>query len=189
MEYTLEERAKRIIEDCLVATADDPIIIFQDIANKDYIRIHGPEHHILDGACMLTAFNNAGGKIELAEMLEKLMCEGLRMPAGACGLWGVCGASSSVGVALWLIDRTREAEATVLWGTRMGATSKAINRMGEIGGPRCCKRDAFISMAEAVKYINENFDVKLPETNVKCGFFGRNEQCIKSRCPYHPEVI
>ena len=32
-----------------------------NIANKDFIRIHEPEHHILDGASLLTAFYNACG--------------------------------------------------------------------------------------------------------------------------------
>ena len=27
---------------------------------KDYISIHGPEHHVLDGSCFLTALHNAG---------------------------------------------------------------------------------------------------------------------------------
>lgn len=71
MEYTMQDRARFIVEDCLKITTNDPIKIFREIANKDYVRIHGPEHHILDGACILTAFYNAGGKINLGESLEK----------------------------------------------------------------------------------------------------------------------
>ena len=39
------------------------------------------------------------------EALEKLFHEGLRMPGAMCGLWGVCGAVTSVGsIAIRKID-------------------------------------------------------------------------------------
>ena len=56
MEYAMDERCERIIKECLLLKTNNPIKIFRTIANKDYVRIHGPEHHILDGACILTAF-------------------------------------------------------------------------------------------------------------------------------------
>ena len=40
-------------------------VIFKQIAEKEYISIHGPEHHILDGASLLVAYKNAGGEIDL----------------------------------------------------------------------------------------------------------------------------
>ena len=73
MEYTLEERGQKIIEQCLLSTSKNPIEIFQFIAKNDYIRIHGPEHHILDGAALLTAFYHAGGQIDLEASLHELM--------------------------------------------------------------------------------------------------------------------
>ena len=54
MDYTLDERGKKIIEECLSIDSKNPIDIFKSIASKDYIRIHGPEHHILDGTGPLT---------------------------------------------------------------------------------------------------------------------------------------
>ena len=61
----MEERAKKIIEACLQENSKNPIEIFNKIAQMDFVRIHGPEHHILDGAALLTAFYKAGGKINL----------------------------------------------------------------------------------------------------------------------------
>ena len=61
----MEERTKKIIDACMQERSKNPIEIFNHIAQKDFIRIHGPEHHILDGACILTAFYNAGGQIDL----------------------------------------------------------------------------------------------------------------------------
>ena len=72
------------------------------------------------------------------------------------------------------------------WGRHMRYTSTALKRIGEIDGPRCCKRDALAAFEAAVTFINENFDVRLSISPVVCGYCGRNAQCIGSRCPYHP---
>lgn len=80
--------------------------IFEHMASHDYIRMHGLEHHILDGACLLVAFKNAGGTINLQESLLKLKEQGLKMPGAICGLWGVCGAVTSVG-AVYLLSMGR----------------------------------------------------------------------------------
>ena len=88
MEYSMDARIKYIIDACLRAEGTDPMAIFNKIALGAEIRMHGPEHHILDGACVLTAFHNAGGTIDLKSSLERLAAEGLRMPGAACGLCG-----------------------------------------------------------------------------------------------------
>ena len=103
---TTQEKARLIIQDIVSEKGNNPVRIFKNIAKKEYISIHGPEHHILDGASILVAFHNAGGKLDLNKSLEKLFGEGLRMPGAMCGLWGVCGAITSVGAALAIIDGT-----------------------------------------------------------------------------------
>ena len=60
---TIEEKSNKIIEAVRCEEGTNPIRMFKKIAKKDYISIHGPEHHILDGACLLMAFYNAGGKL------------------------------------------------------------------------------------------------------------------------------
>ena len=86
------EKGRSIIEACKRETSRDPFEVFFHVAANPFVPMHGPEHHILDGACVLTAFCNAGGKTDLNEALERLLQEGVRMPGAACGLWGVCGA-------------------------------------------------------------------------------------------------
>jgi len=185
MEYTLEERGQLIIEDCMKLHSTNPVQIFITLTNKDYMRIHGPEHHVLDGASILTAFFHAGGKIDLRQALEKLMAEGLRMPGATCGLWGVCGAVTSIGAALAIIDGTGPLSEDGTWGKHMEFTSKALGELARVNGPRCCKRDAFLAFEEAIKFINENYSVELTTQRVTCGFSKRNDQCIKGRCPFY----
>ncbi len=184
MQYTLQEKCNKIIEACLRINSKDPVEIFTEIAKQDFIAIHGPEHHILDGAALLTAFSHAGGEIELKSALEELMKRGLTMPGAACGLWGVCGAVSSMGAALSIIDKTGPLTTDETWGKHMAFTSKALGELAAVGGPRCCKRDAFLSYKQAIKYLNENFDVEIPETEIVCEFHDENQQCIGERCPF-----
>ncbi|MBP3383863.1 MAG: hypothetical protein J6M22_00180 [Firmicutes bacterium] len=68
----------------------------------------------------------------------------------------------------------------------MEFTSAALAGLAKTGGPRCCKRDAYISFETAVRHINENYDVELKISDVRCGFSEKNAQCIKDRCPYFP---
>ena len=182
---TTEEKAKLIISDIQKEKGCSPVRIFKNMANKEYINLHGPEHHILDGACLLTAFYNAGGKIDLNTSLNKLMNEGLRMPGAMCGLWGICGAITSIGSALAIIDGTGPLTADGSWGEHMAFTSKAIGELGEINGPRCCKRDAMIAFKHAVEYVNTHYNVHLDYEKQECDFSAMNAQCIKEKCPFY----
>ena len=67
-EMTLEEKERLIIRDIKEETGINPIKIFKTIAHKDYISMHGPEHHMLDGASLLVAYKNAGNKIDIDEV-------------------------------------------------------------------------------------------------------------------------
>lgn len=182
---TLEEKARSIIRDIRHERGNDPAAIFRNIAKKDYISIHGPEHHVLDGACILTAFYNAGGNIDLDRSLEKLLAEGLRMPGAMCGLWGVCGAVTSIGAALAIIDGTGPLSGDGSWGAHMSFTAAAISELGSINGPRCCKRDAMTAFKNAVEYINTHYDIHLAYEDQACGYSERNQQCIRERCPFY----
>lgn len=181
----MEDRATKIIEACICEKSKNPIEIFNHIAQMDFVRMHGPEHHVLDGAALLTAFYNAGGEIDLQAALDELMKRGLQMPGATCGMWGVCGAVSSMGAALSIIDKTSPLSTDASWGRHMELTSKALGSLAEVGGPRCCKRDAFLSFQKAIGYINENYNLKLESEKIECSFSEQNEQCIKERCPFY----
>jgi len=185
----MENRAKKIIEQCLLEKSTNPVEIFINIANMDFVRIHGPEHHVLDGAALLTAFYNAGGKIDLQESLNEIVRRGLQMPGATCGMWGVCGAVSSLGAALSIIEGTGPLSTDDSWGNHMLFTSNALKRLSQIGGPRCCKRDAYLSFEEAIQYCNDHFDVHMNENSITCSFSDKNEQCIQNRCPFYQKSV
>ena len=129
----MEERTKKIIDACMQETGKNPIELFNNVAHKDFVRIHGPEHHVLDGAALLTAFYNAGAHIDLQNSLMELMRRGLQMPGATCGMGGVCGAVSSMGAALSINDGTGPLSSDDSWGKHMEFTSKALCSLSEVG--------------------------------------------------------
>lgn len=181
---TVNEKAELIVEDIKKEVGTNPVRIFYNMAKKEYVSIHGPEHHVLDGASLLVAYKNAGGVIDIDRALEQLMAEGLRMPGAMCGLWGICGAVTSIGAALAIIDGTGPLSTDGTWGNHMQFVSKAIGELGEINGPRCCKRDAMIAFKNGIEYVNQHYNVTLQYEHMKCEFSDLNAQCIKERCPF-----
>lgn len=55
-----------IMAGCRESGSRDPIAILQTLMNDPFIYMHGPEHHVLVGAALLTAYANSGGQVELA---------------------------------------------------------------------------------------------------------------------------
>lgn len=63
-------------------------------------------------------------------------------------------------------------------------TARSLGAIGEIGGPRCCKRDSFLSILSAVGFVRENFGVEMETSDVVCRYSTQNNQCIGKRCPF-----
>lgn len=184
IDLTLEEKGRKIIQDIKKETGVSPVRLFKHMAKKDYISMHGPEHHVLDGASLLVAYHNAGKAIDLDRSLEKLLKEGLRMPGAMCGLWGVCGAVTSIGAALAIIDETGPLSTDGTWGEHMSFTAKAIDALGSVNGPRCCKRDAMLAFKYGVEYVNDHYAAGFEYEEQQCEFSEMNAQCIRQRCPF-----
>ena len=107
----------------------DPIKIIKNLMNKDFINIHGPEHHFLDGASFLVALHNNGLNINLEEALDKLKERTIKMPGEMCGFWGICGSVASLGACLSIIDENGPLSNDVSYSKHMDFTSKLINKM------------------------------------------------------------
>ena len=172
-----------IIGMCLEETSRNPIHIIKRMMDLPFCHMHGPEHHVMVGAALLTAYRNAGGQIDLSAALMEMMKRGKSVPGGACGFWGACGAGLSSGMFVSIISgSTPLSEQPFALGHKM--TAKSLGRIGEIGGPRCCKRDSFLSILSAVDFVKENFGLEMEATEPVCTYAGQNNQCIGKRCPF-----
>ena len=188
MDYTLEEKYKLIKDDILKQDSKNPIDIVKNIMNKDYINMHGPEHHFLDGSAFLMAYKNAGGDIDINNALEKLKERTIKMPGAMCGYWGVCGSVSSIGACLSIINRTGPLTNNSYYKDNMEYTSSVINKMSKIGGPRCCKRNAYLSLSNGVNFVKEKYNVEMELDKIECDFSCKNIDCIKEACPFYKIV-
>ncbi len=182
--YSLDEKYSLIKSEILKTKSKNPIEILTGVMDKDFIDIHGPEHHFLDGAAFLVAFYNAGGDIDIDSALNDLLARALKMPGAMCGQWGVCGAVASLGAALAVINHTGPLSDNDYYKDNMEFTASTLLIMSKIGGPRCCKRNAFISISSAVKFIAKKYGVQMETSAVQCRYRGKNAQCIQTRCPY-----
>lgn len=180
----MQEKYEFIKKECLKSVTTDPIKLIFDIMQTDYINIHGPEHHILDGSCFLTAMHNAGVKFDLEAALDEMIVRGQKMPGAICGQWGVCGSSASVGAALAILHETGPLSNNQYYKDNLNYVSKALEKIAQVGGPRCCKRNAFLSLLTAIDFVKEQYGVKLETHEVSCIFSEENAQCLKTKCPF-----
>ena len=172
-----------IVELCLRETACDPIAIVERMMALPSCHMHGPEHHVMVGAALLTAYHNAGGDIALSDALMEMLRRGKSVPGGACGFWGACGAGISTGMFVSIISgSTPLTDEPFALSHKM--TAAALGQIGEIGGPRCCKRDSFLSILTAIDFVKEHFGIALQKPEVVCRYAAQNNQCIGKRCPF-----
>lgn len=135
------------------------------------------------GCALLAAYKNAGGEIELDKALSEMMNRGKSVPGGACGFWGACGAGISAGMFVSIVTHATPL-TTDSWGLSNQMTAKALDAIGTIGGPRCCKRDSYLATLAAIDFAKEHFSVEMEKQTIVCTHSAHNNQCIGSRCPF-----
>jgi hypothetical protein len=182
--------AMDIIEEyCQNTMALNPIDMANTIMQHPSVKMHGPEHHFLVPAVLLAAYYNLNDSHNiLADKLQKARKRAEKVPGGFCGTHGNCGAGVGSGIFISLIT-----EATPLstkeWQLSNMMTAKSLMSIAECGGPRCCKRDTYLSLTEAVKFLKEQMDSVIPlDTNIKCNFSEFNNECLKEVCPFYKGI-
>ena len=133
------------------------------------------------GAALLTAYKNAGGKLDLSKALHEMYRRGKEVPGGACGFWGACGAGISAGQFMAIATASTPLAAEP-WGMSNRMTAKALESIGQNGGPRCCKRNSYLSILAAIDFTAEHLDVHMEKTMPVCTRSRQNNQCIGKRC-------
>lgn len=170
---------------CLKSKKTDPISLAVEIMRSPAIKMHGPEHHFLVPAVLFTCINNKYHTIdnleEKIELARSIAHE--RVPICSLDL-KMCGAAIGTGVFLELytnLDTRLEDE----WSLPNQMIAKSLKRIGEIEGPRCCKRDCYISLQEAVDFLYEKYAIELPKSEAKCTFSLRNNSCLRDDCQFY----
>ena len=168
---------------CLEETSQNPIAILENMMAMPFCHMHGPEHHVMVGAALLTAYKNSGGEIDLPKALHEMYRRGKAVPGGACGFWGACGAGISAGQFLAIATASTPLEKGP-WGLSNQMTAKALDSIGKNGGPRCCKRDSYLAILAAIDFVAEHLGVHMEKSAPVCMRSRQNNQCIGKRCPF-----
>lgn len=168
---------------CLHETSKNPIVIMNKMMDLPFCHMHGPEHHIMVGSALLTAYKNAGGDIDLPKALIEMKNRGQKVPGGSCGFWGACGAGISTGMFISIISNsTPLANEPFALSNQM--TARSLQVIGKVGGPRCCKRDSYLSLLQAIDFVNRHFGIEMEKERILCQYSPKNNQCIGTRCPF-----
>ena len=99
---------------------------------------------------------------------------------------GLCPKCRIDGEIVSLMDAVLTPADTIMLAKEIAGKQFAeIEEIGELGGPRCCKRSSFISILNAIDFAEEHLGVKMKKSEVNCTFSGPNNQCIGERCPFY----
>ncbi|NLY20721.1 MAG: SAM-dependent methyltransferase [Tissierellia bacterium] len=170
-----------IVKYCLNSTEVNPLILASELMKLPNIPMHGPIHHLIFPATLLTAHANRYGRDSLEQWLIEADKRSSHIPGATCGHWGACGAGLGVGIFFSIINEVGPISGDS-WKNTGLLTSEIIRDIAIEGGPRCCKRDGYIALTSAIKYIYGKEDI--PE--IVCDFYGNNRTCKRKDCPYFP---
>ena len=168
----------------LNSSSKDPVDIADEIMASSFVHMHGPEHHFIVGASLLCAFCNTYGGVDLENALNAVISRGKKVPGGFCGMAGCCGAAVSAGIFLSVILKATPMSKEE-WALSNRMTSRCLEAVSRLGGPRCCKRDSYTTILAAAEFLREELGKPLGVSDeILCSHFGENAECLKVECPY-----
>jgi len=174
-----------IKEICLNSSEPDAVALMKMIRSHRNFRIHGPEHHSMVPAIILTALRNSGENISDDQVLTGIQ-RGQSIAGGACAFFGACGAAIGVGIAFSIL-----LGANPLRGDKrqmaLKTTQKVLGKIAAYDAPRCCQRDCWLALQQASILLKEMFgkDMQVGQP-IPCDQFSQNKECIRERCPLWP---
>ncbi|OPY39163.1 MAG: hypothetical protein A4E35_00397 [Methanoregula sp. PtaU1.Bin051] len=171
---------------CRTTTETDPIAIARTLMNTPQVKMHGPEHHFLVPAVLLAAYYNVTGTPDLKmKKIEQARSRAELIKDGFCGSHGDCGAAVGTGIFVSLATGATPLSREE-WRLSNLVTAKSLEAIAMHGGPRCCKRNAFLAILAAVDFVREHFGIEIPVRKpVTCGFSALNEECLTRDCLFY----
>jgi hypothetical protein len=170
---------------CLSSTEQDPLALALAAMRHPKVKMHGPEHHFLSPAVLLTAWCNLTGQSERkAALLAEARRRSEAVLGGFCGFQGACGAGVGVGIFVSIASGGSPLKGRER-GLSIRATSEALKVIGNTDAPRCCKRDIFLGLLSAARFARKNLGIDFPTSTVQCEFSDMNRECNGAECPFH----
>ena len=171
---------------CLGSDETDMVALMEKIRNHPAFPMHGPEHHSMVPAIILTAYRNTTGKLD-REQIRTGIERGGAIAGGSCAFFGVCGAAVGVGIAFSIILRCDPYKAAERQAAQQ-VTAEVLAAVGRYKAPRCCQRDCWIALTEAARLSENYLGVALrAEKQLACLQFARNRECVRKACPLYED--
>ncbi len=177
-----QEAVEVIRHICLQSREKDLLRLLLTIRSHPSVPMHGPEHHAMIPGVILAALRNNGGRVDAEDILAGID-RGAKVPGGACGFWGSCGAAIGAGIAVSIfLDATpltphprQKAQAF---------TADILASIAEIKGGRCCQRETWLALNRTAELSEQYFGIPLQaKTELHCNQYQTNKECIRRRCP------
>lgn len=174
-----------IISVCLRSNSIDPLGLAVQIMNSPLVKMHGPEHHFIVPAVLLTCTHNFSKSNEnLRDLLEKAKINATKSAPDCSFHKGYCGASIGAGIFLNMLTN-QDPDSENEWSEANKLIALCVNRIDSSPGPRCCKRDTYLTLEETIKYLKLKYAILLPITEAKCTFSLRNKSCGREDCNFY----
>jgi MoaA/NifB/PqqE/SkfB family radical SAM enzyme/ubiquinone/menaquinone biosynthesis C-methylase UbiE len=172
-----------VIEHLCESTQEkDMLKLFKHIRSHPSIPKHGPEHHAMVPAIIVTTYKNSGGSVP-ENALKTALSRGSGIIGGSCGFLGMCGAASGVGIGFAILLQSSPVTTT----SRQAAQQVTHTVLGEIAtyeAARCCNREVWTALSIASKLSETFLHVKLEAmADFKCDQKKFNQYCYGKQCP------
>ena len=169
---------------------DTPLSLTEAMMDLESSPMHSPVHHFIVPAALLTVAFRRGGRSasDLERALHLAKERSGKVPGGICGYWGCCGAAVGAGVfaSLWLGADPKKEDG---WAQANRFTSKCLEHVASVGGPRCCKRVTYLCLEAAHMNSSELLGVNLGEfSRPVCHRSALNSECSGVKCPFYPTM-
>jgi len=171
---------------CTVTEEPDPLAMALTLMRNPSLKMHGPEHHFLVAAVLITAWSiERANRDRVPLLLATARARAEDTRGDYCGKHGACGAAMGAGIAYSVITGAKPLSAQD-WRLVNLMTATCLTSVAESGGPRCCKRDTFLSIMTAVGFLNEHAGTALPVSGAPaCEFSNLNRECPTTECSFY----
>jgi len=173
------------------SVSKDPLHMAITLMKSPELKMHGPEHHFLVPAVLLSALYNSTGRFEEKEAkIGKARRRAENVLGGFCGFYGNCGAAVGTGIFVSVMT-----DATPLsqreWKLSNLMTAQSLHTIANAGGPRCCKRNSFLAILEGLRFVRDEFHIEMDASLgvVKCEFHHQNRECKKAECRFYSGYV
>ena len=170
---------------CRESRETDMIALFGRIRRHPAIPKHGPEHHALIPAIIVTTYGNLGGALPPAA-LQTALERGSKLPGGTCGYWGLCGAAAGAGIGFATILEAAPSKALARQAAQR-ATQAVLAAISDYAAARCCYRESWTALTTAARCSPTLLPRPLLATApLRCDQQAYNRFCHGKQCPLFP---